>query len=350
MTAHWGSLARRETIGGVEIIRLPSGRKEPYRAALGAMIGYVWAAFWAGWREIRAWKPDVIHAHFAVPAGAVTWVLHALTRVPYVLTAHLGDVPGGAPEKTGRWFRWIFPFTPPIWRGAARVAAVSSFTRDLARQSYPVPVEVIFNGVDLRALDPGPIRLNQPPRIVFAGRLMAQKNPLLLVRALADVRDLPWTCALIGDGPLRGEVEAEIERCGLRERFSLPGWVTPDEVLREFARSDILFMPSRSEGLPLVGVQALALGLALVVSDVGGWADPLEAGRNGFKAAPDDQAGFAAALRELISNSERLLSFRRASREIAARFDLDRTARQYEQILLAAAGLPDSPKTATRTP
>ena len=64
----------------------------------------------------REWKPDLIHVHFAVPAGALAWILRRLTGIPYVLTAHLGDVPGGVPEKTGRWFRWIYPFTPPIWK------------------------------------------------------------------------------------------------------------------------------------------------------------------------------------------------------------------------------------------
>lgn len=347
ITAHWGSLPRHEILHDVEIFRLPSGRKEPYRAPLGAMAGYVWAAFWEGWKQIRAWKPDVMHVHFAVPAGAVTWALRQLTGVPYVLTAQLGDVPGGAPEKTGKWFRWIYPFTPPIWRSAARAVAVSSFTRDLALQKYPVPIDIIFNGVDLKALHPGEMVAHQPPRIVFAGRLMAQKNPALLVRALADLRDLPWTCTMMGDGPLRAEVEAEIDRCGLRERFTLPGWITPDEVLREFARADILFMPSRSEGLPLVGVQALAMGLALVVSRVGGWADLVEPGRNGYRVDAEDTAGFAAALRELLSDPARLLSYRKASRELAGRFDLDAVVRQYEQVLQSAYGqaVPQTSKT-----
>jgi len=60
-----------------------------------------------------------------------------------VLTVHLGDVPKGVPDKTDRWFRWVYPFTPPIWQGAARVTAVSEYTRRLALTYYPVSPQVI---------------------------------------------------------------------------------------------------------------------------------------------------------------------------------------------------------------
>ena len=266
LSARHGDLPRQENLPNITLCRLRSGRREAFRADLRAMLGFTWASFWGGLGIVKRWQPDVIHAHFAVPGGVPAWLLWKLTGVPYVLTAHLGDVPGGVPEKTGRWFRWIFPFTPPIWKGAAGIAAVSEFTRDLAKKSYPVPVQVIPNGVDLNLLDPGEIQVNTPPRLVFAGRFMPQKNPLALVSILGKLKDLPWTCAMVGDGPLKPEVEQEIARLGLQERFTLPGWCKPEEVIDWFRQSDLLFMPSLSEGLPVVGVQAMAMGLALVLS------------------------------------------------------------------------------------
>ena len=87
------------------------------------MAGFVGASLLKGYPLLGKWRPDVMHVHFAVPAGAAGWLLNRLSGVPYVLTAHLGDVPGGVPEKTGKWFRLIFPLTPPIWRDAAAVTA-----------------------------------------------------------------------------------------------------------------------------------------------------------------------------------------------------------------------------------
>ena len=341
ITAHWKDLPPEETQESVIIHRVVSGRTQPFRAGMRAMSGFVVAGGWATLRLVRSWKPDVIHVHFAVPNGVAALAVSRLTGVPYVLTAHLGDVPGGSPEKTGRWFRWIAPFTPPIWKGAAQVVAVSQFTRSLALQRYPVDIQVVLNGVDLDELDPGEIRLNSPARVIFAGRFVAQKDPVQVVRSLAAVKDLPWTCSMLGDGALRAEVEQEIARQGLQERFNLPGWVTPAEVIEAFRRSDILFMPSRTEGLPVVGVQATALGLALVLSQAGGNVDLVDkvgdtedgkGGENGFLVDLAHPQGFEEALRSLIGSPEKLLAYRKASRKVAEKFELRGVVESYDQI------------------
>lgn len=333
LTAHYKGLSRREQDEGVAVIRLPSLRRQLYRAALPEMAAFVLASLWAGLRLTRVWRPDAIHAHFAVPAGAAAWTLSRLTRIPYLLTAHLGDVPGGVPDKTGKWFRWIKPFTHPIWRNAARVVAVSGYTRDLALKHYNAPIEVVPNGVDLAALSPSSLEPHDPPRIVFAGRFVEQKNPLQAPRVLAALKDLRWKCSMLGDGPLLEATRVEIARLGLTERFHLPGWIAPEEVLAEFQRSDILFMPSRSEGLPVVGVQALACGLALVVSRAGGFVDLAAHGENGFIHDSGDAEGFAASLRLLLADPSALRRARQNSLARAEAFDIRRVVETYENLL-----------------
>lgn len=349
LTAHWGDLPYTEPDGQVALYRMVPTRKEPYRADFMTMAGYVLASAWKGFKLIYRWRPDIIHAHFAVPAGASAWALSILTGIPYILTAHLGDVPGGAPEKTARWFRWVFPLTPMIWKRAMRINAVSSFTRQLILNNYPVEVAVIPNGVDLDALQPGPLRVHELPTIVFAGRFMEQKNPLQIVRSLASIQDIPWQCILIGDGPLRPEIEEEIARHGLTQRIHLKGWLTPQEVLEYFRHSDILFMPSRTEGLPVTGVQGLAMGLAVVASDIGGFKDVVEPGVNGMLIPPDQPSGFAQALRSLLTTPGQLLAFRHASRAMAERFELSRVIPAYEQMLVEACQTCAKDKTSQKT-
>jgi glycosyltransferase involved in cell wall biosynthesis len=330
LTAHFGNLPKRETLAGVDVIRLASLRREAFRARLPEMAAFVLAGLGAGAAISKRFHPDVIHAHFAVPAGASAWTLARITRVPYLLTVHLGDVPGGVPEKTGRWFRFIQPFTQPIWRGATRVVAVSQFTRGLALRHYRVPIDVIPNGVDVTSLRPPTLELHKPPRLVFAGRFVEQKNPLQIVRVLARLRGLDWTCSLLGDGALLEPTRREIESLGLADRFHLPGWVTPEQVIAEFQRSDILFMPSRSEGLPVVGVQALACGLALVVGRVGGFVDLVDG--NGFLHDPDDTDGLISSLSSLLSSPSALLAARKKSLQLAQAFDIGHVVDEYEKI------------------
>ena len=336
LTAHFGDLPYLEENGNLTIRRLRSGRKQAYRAGLQAMLGYVLAAIWNGFWLIKQWKPDVIHVHFAVPAGAAAWGLSTLTGIPYVLTAHLGDVPGTVPEKTGGWFRWIYPLTPMIWKKASTVTAVSEFTRESAQKYYHVPIQVIFNGVDLQSLNPGEIQINAPPRILFAGRLMQQKNPVRIIEILAELKDLDWRLMIAGDGPLKTEIENAIQLHNLADRVSMPGWITPQQVITEFAASDILLMPSLSEGLPVVGVQAAAMGLVLVLSKVGGNIDLVEPGINGFLFDAQDLDGFANCLRSLLENPERLLAMRKASRTLAEKFDIRGIIADYQDVFYQA--------------
>lgn len=334
LTSHFKDLPREEQRDGYDILRIPTLRTQAFRASFLSMVVYVLSGLWAGLRLVRLFRPDVIHVHFAVPAGALAWMLCKLTRVPYVLTAHLGDVPGGVPEKTNDWFRWIFPTTRWIWRDASARVAVSEYTRSLALKHYNEEVLVIPNGIDVDGDNSTSIRVNNPPVIVFAGRFMEQKSPLQVIRTLNEIKDIPWKCVMIGDGPLMPDVKKSISELGLGDRFILTGWITPDEVMKQFERSDILFMPSLSEGLPVVGVQALSKGLAIVASRVGGFVDLVDENQNGYLIETGNTEGFKTRLQEMLENPSRLLSLRQASLKKANSFEITQIAEQYEKIFM----------------
>jgi glycosyltransferase involved in cell wall biosynthesis len=338
LTAHFKGLPYQEDQNGVLVLRVRSLRSSQFKADLLPMAGYVAAGLVAGLRHARLWRPDVIHAHFAVPSGPVAWGLSRWLRIPYILTAHLGDVPGGVPEKTDRWFRWLYPFTPPIWRSASHVAAVSQHTARLAQAHYPLTPLVIPNGLDLRNVAAAQVRLNDPPVILFAGRLVPQKNPLQLVQTLSGLTHLPWRCVMLGDGPLLPDARRQIENLGLQERFELTGWVTPEAVLEAMERADILFMPSFWEGLPVSGIKALAKGLAIVASEIGGFQDLVQVGVNGYLHPPEATEGFRASLGELLADPQRLLRFRQVSLAKANSFDIRQVAASYEQLFLEVTG------------
>jgi glycosyltransferase involved in cell wall biosynthesis len=335
ITAHYGDLKREEDDQGVLLTRVKSLRKKAFQAGLPAMLAFVLCGAWTALKTTRAWKPDLIHVHFAVPAGPIGWLTQKLTRVPYVLTVHLGDVPGGTPQKTGRWFKFIFPFTPPIWKSAARVVAVSAFTRELALKSYDVPIDVIHNGITIEPKT-GQLTLASPPEIVFAGRLIDQKDPLQLVKILAHCKQNNWHCTLFGDGPLKEAVKTEIAAQGLRSRFSLPGWVTPQEVQAHFAGSDILLMPSLSEGLPVVGVQALQAGLCLVVSRIGGFLDLVDEDQNGYLLPAGGGGLWSEVLDDLLANPSKLAAMKEKSLIKVREFDLQTVVQSYLRLFAQA--------------
>ncbi len=336
LTSHAKGLAFQEKLDGYELRRVRSGRRSYSRASFSSMVGFLLGGFFPAMSVLRSWRPDLIHVHFAVPTGAMARILSKLSGVPYVLTAHLGDVPGGVPEKTDLWFQFIYPFTPSIWKNASSVVAVSNYTRDLALKHYDVDIHVIPNGVKLPegGLNPDQLQVNDPPRIIFAGRFQPQKNLLFLMEALGSLRDLDWTCALIGDGPQRQAIESKIEQLGLRDRVRLTGWIHPDQVWQELGRSDLLAMPSLSEGLPVVGVHALAQGLAIVANRAGGLSELVEDGVNGRLCSVGDEACFENTLRWSLEDISRLLRLRKGSLTRASLYDIERVADSYEKLFI----------------
>jgi glycosyltransferase involved in cell wall biosynthesis len=298
---------------------------------------YVLTSFWPTLRHIRRWKPDVMHVHFAMPTGLLAWAAHLLTRTPYVLTAHLGDVPGGVPDQTDRLFRIVGPIARRVWRAAAAATAVSSFVQRLATTAYGKPVTTIVNGIELSGAAAPSSAVPQERRLVFVGRFNPQKNPVLIIDALQQLSHLPWQLTMIGDGPLRTAVEERIAATGLSSRVQLTRWLAGPEVQRILGASDILLMPSLSEGMPVAAVEALKHGLAIVASDIPGVADVVEDGVNGTLSPVGDTDAFAQQLRRFLEDAELLQKMKAASWDKVRRFDLQAVTSEYERVLKAAA-------------
>ncbi len=337
-TAALGWRSTRETVYGVEIHRTASGRRAPDTCRVHEMAAYCATSFFPTLRHIREWKPDVIHAHFAMPTGLLAWAVHRLTGVPYALTAHLGDVPGGVPEQTDSLFKLIGPLARQVWKHAAAATAVSSFVQELAERAYARKVERILNGIDLDDGRPAPPEPRRLRHLVFIGRLNPQKNPAFLLDVLARLIRLPWRLTFIGDGPLMVEVRERIARYGLGDQVTSTGWLEADEVHRRLADADILCMPSLSEGLPVAAIEALKYGLAIVASDIPGVRDVVDDGVNGYRVPIGDLDAFAHKLNWLLESDATLFAMKHASWEKARTFDLARIASEYERVLRSAAG------------
>ncbi len=330
LTASFGDLPALEQHGNLTIERLRSWRMQPFRADLKAMAAFVIASFIRGLKLVRSFKPDFIHAHFAVPAGAAAFFLSKATGVPYIITAHGGDVPGGAPEKTNQWFRFVLPFSKLIWKKSTAVVAVSPQTRELALDHYSADIQVIPNGIDTKVMEPENLKVHKPPRILFIGRFSPEKNAVAVPKVLADLKDIAWDCEMLGDGMEMDQVRRLIDENGLNDRIHLAGWVGPDGVKQHLAKSDILLMPSLREGMPMAALQGLSMGLALLLPDKGSCPDLVD--NNGYLVQPGDLHAYTALLEKLLLDRDLLAEFKQNSRRLSSQFDITNTIKAYEQL------------------
>ncbi len=335
-TAGMRHLPTRETTNGVEVFRTHSFRRREDRCSVPEMGLFCATSFRPTLRHCREWKPDVIHAHFAMPTGLLAWAVHRQTRVPYVLTAHLGDVPGGVPEQTDRLFRLVDPLAQKVWRQAVAATAVSSFVQELAERAYGRKVARILNGIDMSDSPPAPTSIAHPRRLVFIGRLNQQKCPLFLIEVLAGLEGSDWHMTLIGDGTLMEATRRHADAHGVASRIEFTGWLPGADVQQRLAGADLLLMPSSFEGLPVAAIEALKYGVAIAVSDIPGVRDVVTDGRNGLRLAVGDKASWIAGVNSLLADEPRLLAMKKASHEHARIFDLRHIAVEYESVLESA--------------
>ena len=200
---------------------------------------------------------------------------------------------------------------------------------------------VIHNAVDV-ATAPRSRHDRATPRLIAVGRLKAPKDFLTLIRALAALADQEYEALIVGDGPDRSEVEDEIQRLGLEGRVQLAG--ERSDVPELLAASDVFVLSSRSEGLPVSVLEAMAAELPVVASGVGGLAELVVDGETGILVRPSDPSALAAALSSLIADPAERRRLGAAGRARAEeRFDLEPFRRAHVELYsreLARRGLP----------
>lgn len=336
-TSRTGDLPSRQIVSGVDIRRVFSFRRKEDTCSVPEMAGYVIANAFPVWQAARSWRPDVMHVHFAVPTGPVAWLAHRLTGIPYVLTAHLGDVPGGAPEQTDHLFRVVKPLTGAIWRDAAAVTAVSTHVASLAKSAYGIDPRVVLNGIAARAATPPVPAADGTLRLLFIGRMSVQKNPRFLAQVLSGLRGRSWRAVFLGDGPLLGALKEELVRGGVADQCECSGWADEKKVRAALETSDLLIMPSLSEGLPVAAIEASAHGLALCGSAIPGLRDVLEDGVNGWSCAVNDKEAWTRALTQAMDDRAELRRRQEGSLQLSAKFDLRGVVDLYEETLTKAA-------------
>ncbi len=219
-----------------------------------------------------------------------------------------------------------------ILRRVAAVAVVQDRVRDYIRALAPAtPVWLIPNPVDCRAFSPSgaPRDASAPVRIVFCGAVVQGKGVLDLVEAVSACRSQLGNAKVImlGDGDLYDECRRRVHAEGLDGLIELPGFVDEEHKKRVLSESDIFCLPSYSEGTPISVLEAMAAGLAVVATTVGGVPFVVRQGLEGWLVEPGDVDGLGRALVNLVvSRPVRLAMGERGRKRVNTRFDISVTA------------------------
>jgi glycosyltransferase involved in cell wall biosynthesis len=271
-------------------------------------------------RAARMFRPDVVYAHFLVPAGLIAALS---SRAPLVVTAHGQDVRNvGALPGVAAATRYVI-------RRAAAVVAVSDYLRRELEEKIPAArgkTEVIDSGVDLLRFPLLPARPDPGggPALLCVGGLTERKNVVRLAGAFARLGE--GTLTFAGDGPLRNELE---DRAGVTLLGSVPHERVPDLL----AASDVLCQPSLVEPFGQALLEAMACGRSVVATAVGGPPEFVTP-EAGVLVDPNDEDALVEALRAAVQLPRPNL----AARTAAERHDVRLQAERIEAVLERAAG------------
>lgn len=225
------------------------------------------------------------------------------------------------------------------FRHSARVIANSAEVRDYVVRRYRAErdkIEIVHNGVDTERFHAVEMSGDAPPIIVTAGRLVTQKNPQLFVEAAARLRErMPNTrFRMIGEGPLRPLVLAAARAAGLSDAFELMGERCDMEDLLRSAR--LFWLTSSWEGLPNVVLEAMASGLPVIATDVGGTGELVRSGQEGFLVPPDDADAFARHAVSILRDPALEMRLKAAARRRSLEFSLPRMVAGTESVYARA--------------
>lgn len=275
-------------------------------------------------RAVREFRPDVVHVHWIVPQGLAA--LAAARRLPWLVTTLGGDL------YALRSFPWrVLKRAVLRHAAAATVMNKEMAERMVALGMAPDRVHVMTMGANIDRIRAWSGTTPVPGRIVFTGRLVEKKGVAVLLDALRLLGpEVAWSLDVVGDGPVRAELEKRAAGLGGQVRFH--GQLPAEQLAEMLYEGEIAAFPSvaaRSgdqDGLPVAMLEAMAAGRAVIASRMPGIDEAVEHGVHGLLVPPGDAAALADGIRTLLTDP-------------ALRHELGaRAATRAEHYSVAAAG------------
>jgi glycosyltransferase involved in cell wall biosynthesis len=260
---------------------------------------------------------DHFHVHFANRAAHTAIFLKEISKIPFSVTAHGQDFMKDLGNDE---------LLREICAAAEFVAAETDYSRELLCQQCPGStgkIYRVYNGIDLEFFPgPYPSTTNPAPRIISVGRLVAFKGFDHLIDAYGELarRGLDFTCEIIGDGPLRDDLQSKIDELKLSSRVKLLGSLSQGAVIEKLRAADIFALASMtdmqgaSDVFPTVIIEAMAAARPVVSTRLAGIPELVAHGETGLLVAPGDTSALVQALEELIQDPELRSRYGRAGR------------------------------------
>ncbi len=271
-------------------------------------------------RQLHSVKPiDVIHAHAALPCGHAAALLSKRLNIPFVVTVHGLDVfntcsLGGLPAA------WRRKVSVDVYRAARTVICVSGRVQRIMESGMPDGIQsaVVHNGVNPSLFSPNPSEAGKlAPEILVVGDLLPSKGHELVLRAVGSLMPScpQLRCRIVGEGPLRARLEGLVRDLGIGQQVQFVGRLSRSEVAEAMRRCSVFVLPSRSEALGCVYLEAMSCGKPVMACRGQGIDEVIEHGKNGWLIPADGLEELVQGLSSLLASPEMRMRIGTAARQ-----------------------------------
>ena len=328
VTMGFRGLPEYEEVDGVRIHRVPSLRRKMYYCTVGEALSYVLGALPTLRRLVKENHYDLNHTHFIFPDGLLAWAIKRSMRLPYVITAHGSDVPGYNPHRLKFAHKLMSPLWGMVTRDAEQLICPSQSIRSLVEaQNEKLQVSVIPYGFDPRKFHPGRQKQN---RILVVTRMLERKGVQYFLKAIEGLSH-DQEVHIVGDGPYLPTLKRMAQHVETPVRFW--GWLDhrSPEFTDLFETSGIFVLPSESENFPVVLMEAMAAGMAIITTKGTGCEEVV--GGVALLVSPKNPTEIREALSRLICKPAlREELGRNARRRLENCFSWQAIGRQYAEL------------------
>lgn len=310
----------------IHYLDIGKGNKNIHYQTNKDLLTYTLKAFFYSKKLIRQHDNNFVHAWFGIPGGLIAMLLNK----PYLVALRGSDVPFYNPR-----FKWLdkLLFTHIsrlVWKRAKEVVANSHGLKELALKTAPQQeIKVIYNGVDLKEFKPANNKKEcKTLRIICVARLIERKGIKYLLQALGELKDKDFKLKIIGDGNQKESLENLARELEISNKVSFSGAVKHTDIVKYYQQSDLFVLPSLSEGMSNTVLEAMACGLPIIITDVGG-ARELVDEKNGIIAQPASVEELKKAIVKYMDDIELLAKHSESSRVKAEELSWSLVGKRY---------------------
>lgn len=325
VTMGFRKLPSYERVNGVNVYRVPCVRTRELVCSTLEMISYVFSAIPTVLRLVKRNHYHLNHTHFIFPDGLISFIVRKITGLPYIITAHGSDVPGYNPNR----FKWQHKILAPAWKTIVKNAGLiicpsESLKSLVVKCSLDTKIAVTPNGIDINKFQ---LNGSKKRRVLVVSRMFERKGIQYFLKSLEGL-SFGHNVNIVGDGPyltalqqMANELRSPIRFWGRLENAS-------PELKELYETSSIFVLPSESENFPIVLLEAMAAGMAIITTKNTGCAEVV--GNTALLVESRNPVAIREALVKLMSHHDLCKELGQAARRrLENNFSWPAVARQY---------------------